>query len=90
MFEESCKLDRHLSLSTNSIEKISNLTGLENLETLSLGRNIIKKLENLDPVAATLRELWISYNILEKLVGFRPMNASCIFLAKIASTFLFA
>lgn len=63
---------RHLSLSTNNIEKISNLVGLENLKILSLGRNIIKKLEALDPVAPTLEELWISYNLLEKFVGLFP------------------
>lgn len=43
--------------------------GLENLKILSLGRNIIKKLEALDPVAPTLEELWISYNLLEKFVS---------------------
>lgn len=62
--------DRHLSLSTNNIEKVSNLAGLDNLEVLSLGRNVVKKLENLEPVSASLQELWISYNVLEKLVHF--------------------
>lgn len=41
----------------------------DNLEVLSLGRNQIKKLEGLDDVANTLRELWISYNLLDKLNG---------------------
>ena len=59
----------HLSLSTNNIEKIQPLTGLENLKILSLGKNLIKKLDNLDGVAATLEELWISYNLVEKLKG---------------------
>ena len=36
---------------------------------LSLGRNLIKKIENLDGVVDTLEELWMSYNQLEKLVG---------------------
>lgn len=34
---------RHLTLSTNNIEKISSLAGMDNLRILSLGRNLIKK-----------------------------------------------
>jgi dynein light chain 1, axonemal len=64
---------RRLSLSTNNIEKISSLSGLDNLQVLSLGRNQIKKIENLDSVAETLEELWISYNLLERLVGQPPV-----------------
>jgi dynein light chain 1, axonemal len=41
---------------------------MDNLRILSLGRNLIKKIENLDAVADTLEELWMSYNQLEKLV----------------------
>lgn len=59
---------RHLVLSTNNIEKISSLSGLENLRILSLGRNLLKKIENVEPVAETLQELWLSYNQIEKLV----------------------
>ncbi|KAJ3332444.1 Dynein light chain 1, axonemal [Blyttiomyces sp. JEL0837] len=59
----------HLSLSTNQIEKISNLNGLNCLRILSLGRNSIKKIEGLDAVADTLEELWISYNQIERLNG---------------------
>ncbi|TPX49813.1 hypothetical protein SeMB42_g00587 [Synchytrium endobioticum] len=59
----------HLGLSTNNIEKISNLQGLSHLRVLSLGRNNIKKIEGLDAVADTLEELWISYNQIEKLNG---------------------
>lgn len=59
---------RHLALSTNSIEKISGLAGLPSLEVLSLGRNIIKKLDGVEAVAGTLQQLWISYNVIEKLV----------------------
>ena len=55
---------RQLSLSTNSIEKITSLSGMENLRILALCRNQIKKIDNLDSVAETLEELWISYNIL--------------------------
>lgn len=60
---------RHLALSTNNIDKIGSLAGLGSLEILSLGRNCIKKLENLEGVAGTLQELWISYNSIEKLVS---------------------
>lgn len=34
---------RHLALSTNNIEKISSLAGMDSLKILSLGRNLIKK-----------------------------------------------
>ena len=59
---------RHLALSTNSLDKIGNLTGLEKLEVLSLGRNCLKKLENLEAVAGTLQQLWVSYNQIDRLV----------------------
>ncbi|KAJ1515019.1 Dynein light chain 1, axonemal [Coelomomyces lativittatus] len=62
------KVER-LSLSSNQIEKISNLQGLQFLRVLSLGRNSIKKIEGLDAVADTLEELWISYNQIERLNG---------------------
>ena len=42
---------------------------MENLRILSLGRNLIKKIENLDAVAETLEELWLSYNIITGLVS---------------------
>ncbi|KAJ3062095.1 Dynein light chain 1, axonemal, partial [Rhizoclosmatium hyalinum] len=58
-----------LGLSTNMIEKISNLQGLSCLKILSLGRNYIKKIEGLDAVADTLEELWISYNLIERMNG---------------------
>jgi dynein light chain 1, axonemal len=45
------------------------LAGLPQLEVLSLGRNSIKKLEGLEPVAPTLKQLWISYNVIERLVS---------------------
>ncbi|KAJ3195979.1 taspase, threonine aspartase, 1 [Irineochytrium annulatum] len=58
-----------LGLSTNQIEKISNLNGLSCLRILSLGRNSIKKIEGLDAVSDTLEELWVSYNQIERLNG---------------------
>jgi dynein light chain 1 len=42
---------------------------MDSLRILSLGRNLIKKIENLDAVADTLEELWISYNQIQSLVG---------------------
>jgi len=73
---------RHLALSTNNIEKISSLTGMENLRVLSLGRNCIKKIENLEGVADTLEQLWISYNQIEKLVGIDKLtNLKVLYLA---------
>jgi dynein light chain 1 len=63
-----------LSLSTNSIDKIMNLSNLKNLKILSLGRNIIRKITGLDEVGATLEQLWISYNLIEKLDGIQ----SCV------------
>ena len=60
---------RHLALSTNNLDKIGNLAGLESLEVLSLGRNCLKKLENLEAVAGTLQQLWLSYNQIDRLVS---------------------
>ena len=56
-----------LSLSTNAIDKISNLNGLKNLKVLSLGRNNIKSLSGIEAVSDTLEQLWISYNFIDKL-----------------------
>ncbi|KAK9863996.1 hypothetical protein WJX84_009052 [Apatococcus fuscideae] len=70
----SLKACKHLSLSTNSIEKIGSLAGMDSLRSLSLGRNQIKKLENLEAVAPTLEELWVSYNLLERLGGCERLN----------------
>ncbi|KAL4623844.1 dynein light chain 1, axonemal [Arapaima gigas] len=63
-----------LSLSTNCIEKITNLNGLKNLRILSLGRNNIKNFNGLEAVGDTLEELWISYNLIEKLKGVHVMK----------------
>eukprot|EP00755_Sulcionema_specki_P018183 Sspe_Gene.66276::Locus_39157_Transcript_1_1_Confidence_1.000_Length_791::g.66276::m.66276/K10411/DNAL1; dynein light chain 1, axonemal len=63
-----------LRLSTNCIEKIGpGLNALPNLEILSLGRNKIKKLENLD--LPNLKELWISYNLIDKLSGLDKLRS---------------
>jgi len=63
---------KKLSLSTNSIDKMISLPGLKNLEILSLGRNQIKKIQGLEEVGGTLRELWISYNHIATLDGLHP------------------
>lgn len=60
---------RQLSLSTNQIDRMFPLTGMRKLKILSLGRNLIKKIEKLDDVADTLEELWLSYNQIVSLDG---------------------
>jgi dynein light chain 1, axonemal len=66
---------RRLSLSSNAIERIGSLAGLPSLEILSLGRNRLKRLEGLEPVAGTLKELWVSYNQLDRLAGVERCTA---------------
>merc|ERR1719433_1577920 len=48
------------------------LPALKNIEILSLGRNVIKKISGLEEIASTLRELWISYNSISQLDGLQP------------------
>ena len=68
-----------LSMSTNTIDKISNLNGLTHLRILSIGRNNLKKIEGLDGVADTLEELWISYNQIEKCSGMEQLKKLKVF-----------
>ena len=68
------KACKHLSLSTNNIEKISSLSGMDNLSILSLGKNLIKKIENLDGIADTLEELWMSYNLITSLANVEKLT----------------
>lgn len=63
---------KKLSLSTNRIDKMISLPALKNLEILSLGRNLIKKISGLEEVGATLKQLWISYNSIATLDGLSP------------------
>lgn len=56
-----------LSLSTNMVDKIYGVSGMKNLRILSLGRNYIKQISGLEGVADNLEELWLSYNLIEKL-----------------------
>ena len=66
---EACQ---KLSLSTNTIERMVALPKLKSLRILSLGRNNIKRIMALEDVGATLEELWLSYNQIEKLDGLQP------------------
>lgn len=60
---------KRIKLSTNAIEKMIVLPELKCLETLSLGRNNIKKIEGLDNIAGNLKNLWLSYNQISTLNG---------------------
>ena len=72
----------HLSLSTNSIDRIIPLSGLKNLRILSIGRNVIKKIEKLDDVAGTLQEIWASYNFISNLDGLHNLtNLEVLYLS---------
>ena len=53
----SCK---KLSISTNNIEEIGFLP--PRIEILAIGRNMLKKIDKIDKAAATLQQLWMSYN----------------------------
>ncbi|XP_075246498.1 uncharacterized protein LOC142339996 isoform X2 [Convolutriloba macropyga] len=56
-----------LSLSTNQIEKIQNITSFKKLKSINLSRNNLKNLMGLEAVGDTLEELFCSYNLIEKL-----------------------
>lgn len=74
----SLKECEHLSLSTNSIEKIANLSGMENLKILSIGRNLIKRLDNLDAIGQRLEQLWMSYNYVSSLKGVEALRVCTV------------
>ena len=74
---------RHLSLSTNSIDRVTGLSGLSRLQTLSLGRNLLRSLAGVEVAAGSLEELWVSYNSLDKLVRlFSPFFSPCFSLSR--------
>jgi hypothetical protein len=58
-----------LSISSNCIDKIVNFPPLKYITRLSLARNNIKKISGLEEIAGSLKELWLSYNQVEKLEG---------------------
>ena len=68
---ENCE---KLSLSTNAIIQIVPMQRLKNLKILSLARNNIKRIQNLEDVAATLEQLWLSYNQIERLDNMAPLQ----------------
>ena len=72
----------HLSLSTNSIDRLIPLPGLKKLRILSVGRNCLKKLEKLDDVAGSLEEIWASYNFISNLDGLHNLtNLEVLYLS---------
>lgn len=68
----------HLSLHSNMIDKMAPVP-LKKLKILALGRNNIKRIEKLEDCAATLEELWISYNVIDKLDGLSACRSLRIF-----------
>jgi len=68
------KAAKHISLSSNNIERVTGLKGCESCEILSLGRNQLKKLDGVEDVAETLQELWVSYNLLQSLKGIEKLG----------------
>ncbi|SOV13598.1 dynein light chain 1, putative [Plasmodium gaboni] len=68
---DKCK---RLSLSTNRIEKLIPMSGLKNIEILSLGRNCIKKIQYLEDISGTLKQLWLSYNYIDKLDNLQSLK----------------
>lgn len=65
---------RHLALSTNCIDKMISLPALKNLQILSLGRNMIKKIAGLEEIGGTLEQLWLSYNQISSLDGLQSCS----------------
>jgi dynein light chain 1, axonemal len=64
----------HLSLSTNSVDRLIPLAGMKRLRVLSLGRNVLKRIEKLEDVAETLEEVWLSYNQITSLDGLSNLS----------------
>jgi hypothetical protein len=53
---------------------ITGLKALKNLKILSIGRNCLKKFDGLEEVSESLEQLWVSYNLIEKLSGIEAMT----------------
>ena len=60
----SLKKCQKLSLSTNVIDRMINLTGMAELRILSRGRNNLKKIEKLEDVATTRFRRWMDWLVL--------------------------
>lgn len=56
-----------LSLSTNMIDKLTNLNMLPKVKIFSIGRNNLKTFNGIEGLAETLEQLWASYNSVDKL-----------------------
>lgn len=61
---------KKLMISTNNIQEIKFLP--PRIEVLSIGRNLLTKLTGIEKAAATLTQLWMSYNSVKDL---RPIAA---------------
>jgi len=73
---------RHLALSTNSIDKMIPFGQFKHLEILSLGRNVIKRIAGLEDIGQTLKELWLSYNLITTLDGLHScMKLEVLFMS---------
>jgi len=59
----------HLALSTNGIDRVAGLAPLTRLETLSLARNALRRLDGVEAAGGSLTQLWVSYNSLDRLAG---------------------
>ena len=63
-----------MSLSSNCISVITNLSGFKKLKCLTLGRNLIKNLHGIESAGDTLESLWISYNSIDRLKPIRSLQ----------------
>ena len=68
---EACE---KLSLSSNQIARMINLPKLKSLKILAISRNQITKISGMEEIGQTLEQLWISYNLIEKLDGLTPCH----------------
>jgi len=63
------KACKHLRISTNCIDKITNLGTMPNLQIISLGRNKLKSFAGITDAAETIEQIWISYNSISSTAG---------------------
>ena len=71
---------KQLSLSTNSIDRMTALSGMKSLEILSMGRNCLKRIEKLEDNKDTIKELWLSYNMIASLDGLDGLSNLEVFV----------